>query len=861
VLVRRSAGCLALAAALVACGGEKTTAPPVTASSVSIAPDNPSLSVGATIALTATARDAAGTVLTGRTVAWTTSQGEVATVNATTGVVTAVSPGVAIIRATIDQKFDQVLVTVVAPVASVQITARRVTVGASGGTSQLTATTRDASGATLIGRGVTWTSSDDTKARVSQAGLVTGVGVGRVTITATSEGVAGTVTIDVVDVPPPQITAISPATLTPGATVTIDGAHFDTNVPDLDVTIAGLLVPVTAATSAQLTVQMPAFVPCQPTQNTTVSVMGVGGAVTRAHPLKVAQQRSVAVGEMLLLGGVDLRCNELPPTPARYALAVINASRSPSTIASFEFRGQAAAASASAAPAAVSTRASLSWARAGGLLAPLLNPFRRAALALQVREHMAHLERERELVRRLGRPARAARRVSAGMQAAGTTALSQRSAAPVPLEVGQTTTLKIRTSDVNCTDFRNIPARVVYVGSKSVVLESTDAPLANTMDADYVALGKEYDDVMHGVLTQYFGDPLAYDDSTDKNGKIVMLFTKAVNDRAANLMGFVTACDLWPAHDPRTTASNEAEIFYARVPTSTETNYNNINSRAGWMHNMRATVIHEAKHITAFAEIFATPEEALPEESWLEEGTAQAAVEFWGRATYYPKAPWKGNATYENTMRCDNRPTDPACGGQPSIITDHFLFLFGYYENIEAKSYFNDPRNDVTVYGSGWLLTRWAADHYASDEAAFFQALTRSWQQRGLANIEARTGRDFDSLHPDFMMSLYADDVAGLTPPAGARYTIPSWNTRDMFLGISQNFTRGGEPVPAFPLRVRAVPFGQFTVDVAALSGGAAAYVELSGTPSGPQILDLRAPGGTALQPHTSLRLAILRLQ
>jgi hypothetical protein len=153
------------------------------------------------------------------------------------------------------------------------------------------------------------------------------------------------------------------------------------------------------------------------------------------------------------------------------------------------------------------------------------------------------------------------------------------------------------------------------------------------------------------------------------------------------------------------------------------------------------------------------------------------------------------------------------------------------------------------------------AAHYATDEAAFFQALTRSWTQTGLANIEARTGRDFASLHPDFMMSLYADDVPGLTPSASARYTIPSWNTRDMFLGISQNFTRGGEPVPAFPLRVRAVPFGEFAADVATLLGRAASYVELSGTPSGAQVLDLRAPGGTALPAETPLRLAILRVQ
>jgi hypothetical protein len=368
---------------------------------------------------------------------------------------------------------------------------------------------------------------------------------------------------------------------------------------------------------------------------------------------------------------------------------------------------------------------------------------------------------------------------------------------------------------------------------------------------------------MHDVLVQNFGNPLAYDAKLDNNGRVIMLFTKAVNDRAANLLGFVTVCDFYPPSEPGASASNLAEIFYARVPTSTDVDYNNLDSKVGWMHIMRGTLIHEAKHLVAYAERFQTPivVEEL-EESWLEEGTAQAAIELWGRATYYAnKATWKGNATYEQTMRCDARPADPACGGQPSIIMDHFLFLFGYYENIETRSYFSSGRDDASIYGSAWLLTRWAADHYATDEAAFFRSVTQSYTETGLRNIEARIGRDFPSFHADFMMALYADDVAGLTPPSSARYTIPSWNMRDMFFGMSQDFTRGGEPIPPFPLRMRAASFGAFTADVGTLTGGAAAYVELSGTPTAPQILDLRAPGGTALSAETTLRLAILRVQ
>lgn len=59
-------------------------------------------------------------------------------------------------------------------------------------TVQLEASVRDASGASLTGRAVTWSSSDNTVATVSGSGLVTGVSEGTVTITATSEGVNGT---------------------------------------------------------------------------------------------------------------------------------------------------------------------------------------------------------------------------------------------------------------------------------------------------------------------------------------------------------------------------------------------------------------------------------------------------------------------------------------------------------------------------------------------------------------------------------------------------------------------------------------------------------------------------------------------
>src|SRR3990167_4867188 len=72
-------------------------------------------------------------------------------------------------------------------VATVGVTPAGATL-AVGEATQLTATTRDASGNALTGRSVAWTSGASGVASVSSSGLVTAVGPGQAMITATSEG-------------------------------------------------------------------------------------------------------------------------------------------------------------------------------------------------------------------------------------------------------------------------------------------------------------------------------------------------------------------------------------------------------------------------------------------------------------------------------------------------------------------------------------------------------------------------------------------------------------------------------------------------------------------------------------------------
>jgi uncharacterized protein YjdB len=86
-----------------------TTVPVAT---VTVAPNPASVAVGATVQLTATLKDAAGITLTGRTVAWTTSNASFATVNSSSGLVTGVAVGSATITATSEGKTGTSAVTV-----------------------------------------------------------------------------------------------------------------------------------------------------------------------------------------------------------------------------------------------------------------------------------------------------------------------------------------------------------------------------------------------------------------------------------------------------------------------------------------------------------------------------------------------------------------------------------------------------------------------------------------------------------------------------------------------------------------------------------------------------------------------------
>jgi uncharacterized protein YjdB len=164
---------------------------------------------GTTRQLLAGPVNADGQFVPGQTVSWSSSNpGSVSIDN--NGLATAIAGGASTISATAGGVTGTTTIEVRFPVGTVTVGPTGQTIRQEGAL-QLTATTIDQSGATVTGRAVTWASLNPAIATVSATGLVAGVADGTATITATSEGVTGQVTITVSGSPVIATVTVSPA--------------------------------------------------------------------------------------------------------------------------------------------------------------------------------------------------------------------------------------------------------------------------------------------------------------------------------------------------------------------------------------------------------------------------------------------------------------------------------------------------------------------------------------------------------------------------------------------------------------------------------------------------------------------------
>lgn len=238
-------------------------------------------------------------------------------------------------------------------------------------------------------------------------------------------------------------------------------------------------------------------------------------------------------------------------------------------------------------------------------------------------------------------------------------------------------------------------------------------------------------------------DKFGQENDTDRNGKVIIVFTRAITD---NLLGYFWAVDKFP-NTPATLTdkgnpySNEGDIFYLTTDAY---------AQGAEGSDILGTLAHEFQHMIYFDEHY--DRGASGSFSWLNEALSQAAE-------------------YYNGYQA----------GQMDWINSFLL-----------------------DYGSELSLTHWTSNNYGYG-AVFMQYLIDRFGDAAVKNmcstnligidaVEAATGMDFNALFTDFTRALVMSGTGDSTDP---HY---EFSTLDLV--AAQPTGRGGllpwDPIPPF---------------------------------------------------------------
>ena len=834
---------LALAAG---CGGDSSGPPAV--ASVSVSAPAGSIIVGQTAQLSATPRDAAGTAITGRTVTWATSTASIATVS-NTGLVTGVSAGSATISATVDGKTGTRLVDIIPPpVASVSVTAAASSIQA-GQTTQATAVTRDGAGNILTGRAVTWGTSNPNVATVSTTGLVTGVGGGTATISASSEGQLGSTIISVtvvVSENAPQIANVNPSPIVEGQTATITGTNFSGSAAGNIVRVGGVPAAVTAATTTSITITVPTL-NCKPAQNVNVDV-SVGGATgaPKAHPFRPAATFTLAAGQQQLIANAADFCLQFPAAAGSesYLIGVQSVSPTVVSLTSVSVTSEVPPGTFVAARSSIATAPVFSASLSAPGESPRAERLRkhRAVESQIMADDQGQLQARVRSMRSLARTVNAARSVQAAQAFAPTV--------PGTAKVGDVLTIRVpdRNTDT-CANFTPITVTVKAVGTRGIFLEDNANPTGGFTAANYDALRQQFDSQIFPTNASYFGDPTDF----DNNSRIAIVLTKEIN-KTANLLGVVYSANFVSQSD--CPSSNEGEVFYGRAPDPSGT-AGTAYPVADALSDAPLIVAHEFAHLIQIGRRGTYDGFTAFQRTWELEGQATFAEEVNGY-TVTQLTPGQ-NLGFEIAFNTPvTVPTD--------WFVDGFFDLLVYYgfqsRDLRAagapeqcswlgtKSQGNDGPclSGREVYGVPWSLYRWISDQYGPAFPGGEQAIHRRLIDNGFTGFATITdviGEPIDVLLARWAAALYVDDrVANVDP----RLRFTSWN----LVAIESRLVQTARLTPY------ERPFAAFT-DQVSVRGGSTAYFTVSGSNRGP--VAIRARDSSDGQLPGVMRMWVVRMQ
>jgi hypothetical protein len=664
----------------------------------------------------------------------------------------------------------------------------------------------------------------------AQATWTLGPAVGANTAQASATGLTGSPIALSATASTLTVTGVSPDPLVEGASATITGTGFNLTPGNNSVMVDGRAATVTSvANEFSMNITVPTF-DCRPERLVDVMVsVGAFNDTYADHKLEpMSAQLALSVGEQTIIDDPADFCLQFAASAVpneEYLIGVGASAEVPSQVVPFMMTSVAGV---SSAPPAMVPRPS----RSAATRPPAFD-----AELSALRERQATREAEiRAYERRALDPA----------NNPGIRYLSGRPMSDNPLAaaaMAPTDTLghqrQFRVPGSSCSEFTEITATVQKVGSKGIWYTDDANPTGDPLtQGDIDSASTLFDDFIYPFATAFFDVP----SDIDNNSKIIIVLTKEVN--AMDAAGFVYSGDL--VDRSSCAYSDEGEIFYGYVPDGTYTRQSVVNF-------LPVLIAHEFTHNIQISRRTVLLSGGTFPASWIAEGQATFAEEVVGHA-------------YTGNSAGNNYDGSVARAGPPYWYWQGLTKL-GYYFGGNGGTKVANAPEDCTLfgnfsgnigvcdqssfYGASWSMLRYLTDRfYSADPSAFHKdIISANPGMLGVANVEAVTQMNFDTLFAQWGAMLYMDDWS---PGVPAELSMTSWDLPHVLSEVAA--TAGLEPAD------RA--FGAFS-DSRSVRGGSHAYTIVSAAGSRPALAIRVRDGGDDVLASTGMTpiLWIVRVQ
>ena len=416
------------------------------------------------------------------------------------------------------------------------------------------------------------------------------------------------------------------------------------------------------------------------------------------------------------------------------------------------------------------------------------------------------------------------------------------SAIPATVREGDLLTINVNSNDF-CSNPQLRTARVAAITKGAVVLADTSNPEGGFTDAEYRAFGVAMDTLVNPVDTTMFGSP----SDIDKNGRVGILFTKAVNELTSIgspggiILGFYYIRDLLPRRSPfgDCPGSNEGEMFYILVPDPNGTVNGNIRTKATVEANAIATIGHEYQHlINASRRMYLNDAPQVVEEVWLNEGLSHTAEEL----LFYRSSGLAPRGNIDATFMAGGSPTRTAF---ETFQRNNFLRYREYLRAPETNSPLSVD-DALATRGATWSFLRYLADRTRTTDGDFWHRLVNS-KVTGTPNVDdVLSGSNVTALGAlrDWSISVLADENV---PGTSTLFQQPSWN----FVSA----------MPAVGLVYALNPgvLKDVVVTSATLKGGGSVYLRFAVPQNQEALIQVTGFNGAPLSP--GMRLTVVRIK